>query len=373
MTGSHRPSRVEVDTAAITRNVRRLAGVVSPSALCAVVKADGYGHGLVAAAVAARAGGADWLAVALVEEVEELRAQGVSGRVLVLSEPTDRAWDDVVRLGADTVVYTHGAISAAQRAAVGAGVPARLHLKVDTGMHRVGCEPADALDLAAAIVEGPGSELAGLATHFACSDDPASQMTDLQLDRFLEVDRNLAAASIGGYVRHVANSAAAISRPDTRLDMVRCGIALYGVSPGADLIEGLGLDPALRVVSEVSFVKRVRAGEPVSYGGRYVTARDTTVVTVPLGYADGVSRSFGTGGGAVLIGGVRSPVVGNVTMDQLMVETGERVPEVGAEVVLIGCQGEECIGAEEVAAHQGTIGYEVLTRLGKRLPRVVAT
>ena len=368
---AYRPTRAEIDTGAISRNVERLRSLVAPAAFCAVVKGDGYGHGIVTAARAAKAGGAGWLGVALVEEAIALREAGIDGPILVLSEPAVPAWDELLRLDVDAMVYSDTAIEAAQVAAANAGSVAALHLKVDTGMHRVGCPPEDALGLARSIHTSAHTRLAGLASHFATADDPASLFPGIQLDRFRSVDAALVADGISGYLRHVANSAGAIAVPASRFELVRCGIACYGIAPSPELASRVELEPALRLVSAVSHVQRLGPGEPVSYGCRYVTTTDTTIATVPIGYADGLPRSLGLNGGYVLIAGRRLPVVGTVTMDQLMVEAGDHPVRRGDEVVLIGSQGTDTISANEVAGREGSIGYEIVTRLGPRVPRVV--
>ncbi|MFN8050377.1 MAG: alanine racemase [Acidimicrobiales bacterium] len=369
----HRPTRLEVAPDAITANVARLVEMNAPAAVCCVVKADGYGHGAVVAARAGLAGGAQSLGVALVEEAETLRAAGVEAPILVLSEPPFSAWPTVVALGLDAMVYSEAAIAAAGDAAASAdsATPVALHLKVDTGMHRVGCAPDAAVGLAQSIVDRPELRLAGLASHFATADDTTSLFPAVQLERFRSVDEALREAGIDGYVRHIANSAGAIALPASRFEMVRCGIACYGIAPSEPLATRMQFDRAGRLVSAVTLVKRLEAGEPVSYGCRYVTTRATNIVTVPIGYADGVPRSTGANDGMVLIGGLRFPVVGTVTMDQLMVDVGDVEVSVGDEVVLVGEQGTDAIAANEVAAREGTIGYEIVSRIGPRVPRVL--
>jgi alanine racemase len=369
-TRSYRPTRAEIAPGAIRRNVERIGVLVAPAAVCAVVKGDGYGHGIVTAASAALEGGATWLGVALAEEAFVLRDAGFTVPVLLLSEPVAAAWGDLVAGDIDVAVYSQAAIDAAQSAAASAGRVAALHLKVDTGMHRVGCAPGDAIGLAHAVHESPRSRLAGLFTHFATADDPASMYPAIQLERYRQVDDALADAGIGGYLRHAANSAGAIAVAGARFDLVRCGIACYGIAPSPALQGRVELEPALRLVSAVSHVKRLGGGEPVSYGCRFVTERETTVITVPIGYADGLPRSLGLNGGYVLVGGRRRPVVGTVTMDQLMVDAGDLPVAVGDEVVLLGTQGDDEIDANEMAAREGSIGYEIVTRLGPRVPRV---
>ena len=370
MTHRYRPTFAEIRPAAITANVARLVEHCAPAAVCAVVKGDGYGHGAELAARAALAGGASWLAVALPEEALALREAGIDAPTLLLSEPVAEAWDDLLAAAVDVTVYRPSGIDAADAAARRLDVDASLHLKIDTGMHRVGCDPADAVELAQRIGAADRLRLAGVSTHFATADDPSSLFRAVQLDRYRDVLDALEAAGVAGHLRHAANSAAAISLPAARFDLVRCGIACYGVPPSWELAGRLDLEPAMRLVSAVSHVTRIAAGEPVSYGCRFVAEQETTILTVPIGYADGVPRALGLNGGYVLVRGERLPVIGTVTMDQLMVDAGDLAVRVGEEVVLIGRQGDDEISANEVASREGSIGYEIVTRLGPRVPRV---
>ena len=367
----YRPTRFEVRTAAVTANVEQLVALAAPAAVCAVVKADGYGHGAARVAHAAVAGGASAIGVALVEEAVILRDAGIGVPILVLSEPPVSAWPTVVELDLDAMVYSRSAIGEAVAAAgMSPAGPLRLHLKVDTGMHRVGCAIDDAVGLARLIVDAPQVQLAGVATHFATADDTASLFPAVQLDRFRGVDEAIRAAGIDGYRRHAANSAATLALPSARFEMVRCGIACYGIAPSEPLADRMTFEPAGRLVSAVSFVKRLEPGEPISYGCRHVTEVATNIATVPLGYADGVPRSLAANDGLVLIGGRRYPVVGTVTMDQLMVDVGDVDVVVGDEVVLVGEQGADALAANEVGSREGSIGYEIVTRIGPRVPRV---
>ena len=237
-------------------------------------------------------------------------------------------------------------------------------------MHRVGAAPQDALRLARAVVDVPHLELDGLFTHFAVADEPQNPLTAEQQRRFDEVRAQLAAEGIEAGTVHAANSAGAITRPEAHYDLVRCGISVYGLDPAPEVGNPLGLRPALSLTARVSHVKRVAAGEALSYGQRYRLAVESQVATVPLGYADGVRRSLGEVGGEVLIGGLRRPIAGTVTMDQLLVDCGpDGDVRVGDEVVLLGSQGEEAVTAEEWAARLGTITYEVACGFGPRLPR----
>lgn len=359
----------DVDLDAVAANVRRLAEVAAPAVVCAVVKADGYGHGAVPVARAAVDAGAAWLAVAHVSEGEALRAAGIDVPILVLSEPEPRSMERVAAADLRVTVYTHTGIDAAARAAESLRTTVRAHLKVDTGMRRVGADPVDAVARAKEVVAAPGLELDGVWTHLAVADEPDHPFTHEQLRRYNDVLDELVAAGVEPPVRHAANSAGAIAHPAARFDMVRCGIAVYGIDPSPDLAGRGGLEPAMTVRSTVSFVKQVGEGEGISYGLRHTFGRDTTVATVPIGYADGIRRSISAAGGSVLIGGRRRPIVGTVTMDQLMVDCGDDPVAVGDEVVLIGRQRDEQITAVEWAQRVDTIAYEIVCGIGPRVER----
>ena len=370
-----RPAWAEVDAVAIRHNASVLAGLAAPAALCAVVKADGYGHGSVAAARAALDGGASWLAVALVEEGSVLREHDIGAPILLLSEPPVDAMDAVVALGLTPTVYTQQGVEAAAKAVASAGAaPLTVHVKVDTGMHRVGTTADGAVAVVQAVAEHPELSFGGLWTHFAVADEPAHTFTDEQCARFDAVVERLAGLGLRPPMVHVANSAGALAHPAARHDMVRCGIALYGVAPSPALaaVDAVaGLRAALSLRARVSFVKRVRAGEGVSYGLRRPLDRETTVATVPVGYADGVPWRLGVTGGEVLIGGRRRPLAGSVTMDQILVDCGDDEGVLpGDEVVLLGRQGTEQITAWDWASQVGTIAYEVLCGIGPRVPKV---
>jgi len=362
----------EVDTGAIAANARQLKALAGDAELLAVVKALGYGHGLVRAAQAALAGGATWLGVALVEEGEALRREGITAPVLVLSEPRPSAMVAAVAADLRPTVYTAEGVEAAAKAATGLPRALRVHLKVDTGMHRVGASAADAVALAHAVAESPELHLEGLFTHFAVADEPErADHTARQLASLHRLAAQLAAQGIRPDLLHAANSAGLIAHPAARLDLVRCGIALYGLAPSLALDGLVDLRPALRLLAEVSYVKPIRAGEAVSYGLRWTAPADTVVATIPIGYADGVPRRYGACGGEVLVGGRRCPVIGTVTMDQLLVDCGPASSvRVGDECVLIGRQGDEEVTAWEWAERVGTIAYEVVCGLSARVPRL---
>jgi len=374
VTAAFRPVWAEIDLAAVRANVERLRDLCAPAALLAVVKADGYGHGAVPVARAALDAGARALGVALVEEGIELRDAGIDAPILVLSEPVPDAAGSVVAYGLTPVVYTLAGIDALAKAVADRGAHERLgvHVKVDTGMHRVGCSPDDAVELAAQVVDRPELELVGVCTHLAVADEPGNPYTEEQLARFDGVLADMRARGLPTGTVHACNTAGAIEWPAARFDLVRIGIGCYGIAP-ADALEGrVALQPAMAVKARVSHVKAVPAGAGVSYGLRYTTPRATKIATVPLGYADGVPRELPQRDGAALVHGRRCPMAGTVTMDQLMLDVGDLPVEVGDEVVLIGRQGDDEISAADWARAMDTIAYTIVCGIGPRVPRVYA-
>lgn len=367
-----RPGWAEVDLSAIAHNVELLCDAVAPARLCAVVKADGYGHGAVEVGRTALAAGAEWLAVAMVEEGAALRQAGIDSPMLVLSEPPAEDLAAAVAQRLVPAVYTSEGIEATAKAVAMHATekaPYPVHLKVDTGMHRVGADPERAVDLARQVADRPELCLAGLWTHCAMADQPDDPFTDTQLGRFAAVTRQLEAAGLRPPLRHAANSAVAIAHPAGRLDLVRCGIAVYGIAPSPALAGHLALRPALSLKAVVSQVRSVAAGEGASYGLVRRFPTPTTLATVPLGYADGVRRALSSTGGEVLIGGRRRPLAGTVSMDQIVVDCGDdQSVRAGDEVVLIGRQGDEEVTVDEWADRLGTIGYEVVCGIGARVP-----
>jgi len=363
----HRPVWSEVDVSAIRANVAGLREACAPAGVLAVVKADGYGHGSVPAARAALEAGAQWLGVALVEEGIELRSAGIGARVLVLAEPPPGAAEAVVEHRLTPVVYTGAGIEAIAKAvATAAAPPHSVHLKVDTGMHRVGCTPEEAVALATATRARDELELEGALTHLAVADDPTEDAyTHEQLTRFEAVLAELGRPP----VVHAANSAAAIRVPEARYDLVRVGIAAYGIDPAPAMAGMVSLRAALALKARVSYTKDVPAGTRVSYGLHYAVPAAGRLATVPLGYADGVPRDLGLRGGEVLVRGRRRPIAGAVTMDQLLVDCGDDPVEVGDEVVLLGRQDDEEISATDWAERTGTIGYEIVCGIAPRVPR----
>lgn len=365
----------EVDLAAIRHNIKVVRAAVQPAQIWSVVKADGYGHGAVAVATAALESGATGLCVALVQEGVQLREAGIEAPILVLSEQPDSELDALVTHGLTATVYSAVGIRALATHAERVGLAnVAVHLKIDTGMHRVGVDPDEAVQLALSINALAQLRLEGAFTHLAVADESDARSNDRQLDVFDQVLDDLWLAGVRLPLIHAANSAAALGITRARFDLVRLGIAMYGIAPGPGVAELCSdLRPALSLKACVSFVRPVAAGESVSYGLRHTFMRDTNVATIPIGYADGVPRRLFATGAVVLIGGRRCPIVGVVTMDQLMVDCGDFPVARGDEVVLIGSQtgprGDEWISVEDWAQRLDTIGYEVVCGITKRIER----
>jgi alanine racemase len=362
-----------VDLDAVRANIAALCAYAAPAQLLAVVKANGYGHGAVPVARAALDAGATWLGVARVEEGVQLRDAGIDAPTMLLSEPAPRLADTVVAHGITPVVYTEPGIDALAKAVAEAGRahPLDVHLKVDTGMHRVGCAPDDALALATHVAARSELVLAGVLTHLAVADEPGNPYTAEQLARFDAMLDSLAAAGLRPPIVHAANSAGLLTCAQARYDLVRVGIAGYGLPPSPALAHGaaVALRPALSLRARITMVKSIAPGVGVSYGLRGEVGAPGRVATVPAGYADGVPRNLGLVGGEVLVGGRRRPIIGVVTMDQLLVDLGDVRAAPGDEVVLIGRQGDEEVTATEWGERLGTISYEIVTGIGARVPR----
>ncbi|MDX1449228.1 MAG: alanine racemase [Acidimicrobiia bacterium] len=353
-----RPTYAEIDLGAIADNVAAFAALIAPSQVCAVVKADAYGHGDAPVAATAIDAGASQLAVALVEEGVRLREAGVSAPILLLSEPGHDAIGEIVEWDLTPTAYSVPFI-----AALGStGESVDVHLKVDTGMHRVGAPPDSLDDLLGAIAAAPGVGLGGLWSHFAVADEDPDY-TRKQIQRF---DR--AAAHADAPSTHLANTAGATLFPEARRDMCRIGLGIYGLHPCDETRDVIDLRPAMRVITHVSHVQRLQAGERPSYGRRRPLQRDATVVTVPIGYADGYHRGMSEDA-VVLIRGERFPLAGTVTMDQIVIDVGDEDVDIGEEVVVLGEQGNGFVGADEWASTLGTITYEIVCSIGPRVPR----
>jgi len=376
--GRHRPTRAEVSAPAIGRNVSALRAVVGSASLCAVVKGDGYGHGGPRVAEAALAAGAGSLAVAVVDEGVELRDAGVTAPILLLSEAVPDAVADALGSG---LTLTVGSLEGARdvvRAAEAIGGRHSVHVKVDTGMHRMGVAPNAVDEVIDVLTQSTAIDLEGLFTHFSVAEGSGSEdraFTRGQIARFDEVVASLVERQRRPRVLHLSNSAGALGYPEARRSMVRVGLSLYGYLPsswlGAALEEkGVRLEPALTIRSRVVALRRVAAGERPSYGRRRALEREATVATVPIGYADGYPRKLFEGGAEVLIREKRYPLAGAVTMDQLLVDVGDDEVALGDDVVLLGRQGSETITADDWAGWAETISWEVLARIGARVPRV---
>ena len=364
-----RPTEVVVDLAAVRHNVATIAAAAD-TPVCAVVKADAYGHGAVPVARACVEAGAAWLAVALVEEAEELRAGGVDHPLLLFSEPPVAGTGRLLAAGVTPPLYTAEFAHALDAAGRERGRPVDVHLCVDTGMGRVGVPHGELpafLDVLAGLDH---VRVDGLWTHLARADEPALPTTDEQLDRFDVARQQVADAGHAPTWTHAANTAGALLHPRARHDLVRPGIGVYGLSPATEVpASEHGLRPALALRTEVRFAKRVAAGTPISYGHRWSAPADGWVATLQLGYADGVPRLLTNRLDAVHAG-VRRPVVGTVTMDQVHLWCGDDEPVVGDEVHLLGGPaGGPAVAVEEWADTLGTITYEVTCGLGARLPR----
>ena len=340
----------------------------------AVVKADAYGHGAVPCARAAQEAGAAWLGTATPQEALALRAAGLDGRMLCWLWTPGGPWREAVEADIDVSVSGMWALREVTEAAAAAGRPARVHLKADTGLGRAGCQPADWPELVAAArtAERAGTvRVTGLWSHFACADEPGHPSITAQLDTFRDMVAYAEKAGVEPEVRHIANSPATLTVPESHFDLVRTGIAMYGISPSPELgtSADFGLRPVMTLAASVALVKHVPAGHGISYGHHYTTPRETTLGLVPLGYADGIPR-HASGRGPVLVGGVRRTIAGRVAMDQFVVDLDGDEPEAGSEAVLFGPGDRGEPSAEDWAEAAGTIAYEIVTRIGGRVPRV---
>ncbi|MFF3751186.1 alanine racemase [Streptomyces sp. NPDC002018] len=374
-TSTHLRARAEVDLAALRGNVRALRDRVGPgTALMGVVKSDAYGHGMVPVARAALTAGATWLGTATPHEALALRAAGITSRVLCWLWTPGDPWREGIEADLDMSISGMWALRELTAAAREAGRPARIQLKADTGLGRNGCQPADWPELVGAALAAQAAgevRITGLWSHFACADEPGHPSIAAQLDVFHEMVAYAEKEGAEPEVRHIANSPATLTVPESYFDLVRTGIAMYGISPSPQVgtSEDFGLRPVMTLSASVALVKHVPQGHGVSYGHHYLTPRGTTLGLVPLGYADGIPR-HASGRGPVLVGGVTRRVAGRVAMDQFVVDLGGDTPEPGATAVLFGPgdQGEPT--AEDWAQAADTIAYEIVTRIGARVPRV---
>ncbi|KGA11547.1 MAG: hypothetical protein GM46_3390 [actinobacterium acAcidi] len=361
----------EVHTGLISHNVAIVAQRTAPVQVWAVVKANGYGHGAIQVANAALAGGATGLCVAIVDEGVALRRAGITAPILLLSEQPAELADLIVGYQlTPTVTTTRGAAVLAASASA-ADQTVKIHIKVDTGMHRVGVAPNEVVSLASFISSYESLTIEGVYTHFAVADDPSHAANAAQLSAFNSVLDGLSSRGINPPLVHAANSAAALANEPSRFTMVRLGIAMYGLRPGPGVAElCAGLIPAMSIKARVSAVRWVEAGEAVSYGLVRPLTKGSLIATVPIGYADGVPRALGRTNIQVLLNGVPRSFAGTITMDQLMIDCeSDSSVTVGDEVVLIGKQGEHSVTADDWADALGTIGYEIVCGISPRIFR----
>jgi alanine racemase len=365
-----RATWAQVDLDVIAANVTALKAQAAAPKLMAVVKANGYGHGTVPSARAALAGGADWLAVALAEEGQELRTAGITAPILVMTEPPPSAVTSLLDHDLTPAVYTPEFVHALDAASLQrGGEPVAVHLKLDTGMRRVGVPQADWEDALRQVRDAQGLRLQSIWSHFAVADEPFNPFITHQAEEFA---RGLALAGSMGVsyeLAHLCNSAGTLHLHDHHYDMVRPGLAIYGLEPAPGLAGETVLEPALSWWTRLSLVKRLAKNEKVSYGLRWSAPHETTVGTVPAGYADGVTRAL-SNTGEVVVRGQRLPIVGTVCMDQFMVDGGDLPLTPGDDVALIGREGDAEVTAEDWAQWLGTINYEIVCGIGSRVPRV---
>lgn len=361
----------EIHTGLISHNVAIVAQRAAPVQVWAVVKANGYGHGAIQVANAALAGGATGLCVAIVDEGVALRRAGITAPILLLSEQPPELADLIVGYQlTPTVTTTRGAAVLAASAAA-ADQTINVHIKVDTGMHRVGVAPNETVSLASFVSSYESLSIEGVYTHFAVADDPSHPANASQLSAFNAVLEDLSSRGINPPLVHAANSAAALANEPSRFTMVRLGIAMYGLRPGAGVADlCAGLIPAMSLKARVSAVRWVEAGEAVSYGLVRPLEKGSLIATVPIGYADGVPRALGRTNIQVLLNGVPRTIAGTITMDQLMIDCeSDSSVMAGDEVVLIGKQGEQSVTADDWAEALGTIGYEIVCGISPRIFR----
>jgi alanine racemase len=365
-----RDTRAVIDLTAVAGSIRGIRGLVGDRVrIMAVVKADGYGHGAVQVARTSLGAGATHLGVAYAQEAVEIRGAGIPAPILILGAAPPESIETVLQFDlAQSVSDTES--PRALSAGASAERPARVHVKVDTGMGRIGLTPPDTPDYIAFLKTLPNLVVEGIFTHFPKSDEADPAFTDNQIKTFTGLLGELSSRGIDIPIRHMANSGGVLAFPESYLDMVRPGIMIYGLYPSNEVKRSIPLTPAMSLATRIRFLKRVPPGTPISYGGTYVTAADTDVATLPIGYADGYRRLL-SNNYEVLVRGERAPVIGRVCMDMTMVDvTHIKGAAVGDEVVLMGRQGAAEISTDEMAEKLSTINYEITCLIGKRVPRV---
>ncbi|MQA93508.1 MAG: alanine racemase [Streptosporangiales bacterium] len=369
-------AEARVDLAAVRANVATLGEHAPGAQVLAAVKADGYGHGMVQVARAALQGGATWLGCAYVEEALALRAAGIGARVLAWIVPPGQPLTAALRAGVDLAVGARWLVDDIAAAAREAGRPARVHLKADTGLSRGGATPAEWAPLvdAALAAQAEGLiDVVGVMSHLARADEPGDPSIAAQIGHFRDAVELAEKAGVRPEVRHLCNSAGTLSLPEAHFDLVRPGISVYGLSPFAPTElarpEAYGLRPAMTLSAQVAMVKRVPEGSGVSYGHRYVTGRESTLALIPVGYGDGIPRAA-TNTADVLLAGRRRRIAGTVCMDQFVLDVGDDDVRAGDRAVLFGPGDHGEPTAQDWAAALGTISWEIVTRVGARVPRV---
>jgi len=371
----YRPVWAEVNANNIKDNLRFIRTLISKSTkIMAVVKANGYGHGVLKVAKAAIEAGVERLGVASVEEALELINYDIKVPIQLLSQPPISSVkiiveNSTIKKSMISTVYTKNFVKALSEEAHNQNKKCLVHVKVDTGMHRVGANIKNVLNLVKYISTFSNIEIEGLFTHFACADDPENPYTLLQLKRFIELKETLKKNNFKFEIYHCANSAATLNFPQTHMDMIRIGIAMYGLR-SSEKTFSLQVKPALSLKAKISYLKTVKNGEGISYGLTFKTNKKSLIATIPIGYRDGYSRQL-SNKGEVLVKGKRVPVIGNVTMDQIMIDvTDIGEVKIGDEVVIIGNQGEEKIEVNELSKILNTIDYEIVCGITNRVPRI---
>lgn len=363
----NRPVWAEIDLEAIRSNTSLLKSRLNPgSILCAVVKADGYGHGAVETAQATLAGGAEFLAVAITSEAVQLRKAGINVPILILGYTPPEQAELIANYDIDQSIFTMEQAQALSHAGKRLGKTIHAHIKIDTGMTRLGLTPENAGEFAASASTLPGLELRGVFTHFSDADSTNRGYTERQLRLYRQALADISSRGVSIRIRHAANTAALLQYPDAQFDMVRAGIALYGLYPSAILKNSIALKPAMSLKSRIAMLKHVPEGTAIGYGCKHITSGGARIATLPFGYADGYPRRLG-GVAEMTVGGARTPVVGNICMDQCMIDvTAATSLDESDEVLVFGGDG---VSVDEVAAWLGTINYEVVSTVGKRVRR----
>lgn len=365
-----RATHAEVDLSAIQYNIRQVANRVGPNVrILGVVKANAYGHGLVPVTKAVLDAGASYIGVALVEEGIEVR-QHTNVPILVFSPPSDNSLETCVRFDLDATITSIETAHALNEVARSAKKKARVQIKVDTGMGRIGFLPEVALDAVRAVANLDSLEIVGIYSHFATSDESNKEFARKQLSTFSKLVKSCKEMGLTQVLYHIANSGAILDMPGSHFDMVRPGIMTYGYYPSLETTESVDIKPALSLKSGVALIKTMRAGTSISYGRRYFTGKESRIAVIPVGYGDGFTRLL-SGKASVIIRGKKYPVVGTITMDHIMVDVGsdyEVQPD--DEVILLGTDGRNSITAWDLATKLGTIPYEILCMLNNRVPRI---